>query len=73
MSFARIGLATLQAFVADTKARLMTWMPIPQRDLEPCIPSRGVRRCRKQPWFTQIELPPRSQPQRLDTLPLAVA
>lgn len=73
MSFVRIGLATLQAFVADTKARLMTWMPIPQRDLGPCIPSRGVRRRRKQPWFTRIELPPRSQPQHLDPLPLAVA
>jgi hypothetical protein len=73
MSFVRIGLATLQAFVADTKARLMTWMPIPQRDLGPCIPSRGVKRRRKQPWFTRIELPPRSQPQRLDPLPLAVA
>lgn len=73
MSFVRIGLATLLAFVADTKAKLMTWMPIPQRDLGPCIPSRGVRRRRKQPWFTRIELPPRSQAQRLDPLPLAVA
>ena len=73
MSFVRIGLATLQAFVADTKARLMTWMPIPQRDLGPCLPSRGVRRRRTQPWFTRIELPPRSQPQHLDPLPLAVA
>ncbi len=73
LSFVRIGLATLQTFVADTKAKLMTWMPIPQRDLGPCIPSRGVRRRRKQPWFTRIELPPRSQTQRLDPLPLAVA
>ncbi|CAK6686826.1 hypothetical protein [Synechococcus sp. CBW1107] len=44
MSFVRIGLATLQAFVTDTKNKLMTWMPIPQRDLGPCIPSRGVQR-----------------------------
>jgi hypothetical protein len=73
LSFVRIGLATLQTFVADTKAKLMTWMPIPQRDLGPCIPSRGVRRRRKQTWFTRIELPPRSQPHRLDPLPLAVA
>lgn len=41
--FVRIGLATLQVFVADIKAKLMTWMPIPQRQLGPCIPSRGVR------------------------------
>jgi hypothetical protein len=60
MSFVRIGLATLQTFVADATARLMAWMPIPQQDLEPCIPSRGVRRRRKQAWFSRIELPPRS-------------
>lgn len=41
--FVRIGLATLQVFVADIKVKLMTWMPIPQRQLGPCIPSRGVR------------------------------
>ena len=59
-SFVRNGLATLQTFVADAEARLMAWMPIPQQLLEPCIPSRGVRRRRKQAWFTRIELPPRS-------------
>lgn len=71
MSFVRIGLATLQAFVADAKARLMAWMPIPKRDLGPCIPSRGVQKRRKQPWFTRIELPPRPSPQHVH--PLAVA
>lgn len=61
LSFLRMGLATLQAFTTKAKAKLMPWQPIPQQDLEPCIPSRGVIRRRKHPWFTQVELPPRSK------------
>jgi hypothetical protein len=34
------------------------WQPIPLRQLESCIPSFGVQRRQKQPWFTRIELPP---------------
>ncbi|MCT0223621.1 hypothetical protein [Synechococcus sp. CS-1328] len=40
------------------------WMPA-----VPCIPSRGVRRRQKQPWFTRVELPPPPRP----TAQLAVA
>ena len=36
---------------------LLAWMPIPLRQLEPCIPSRGVRDRRPHPWFTFVELP----------------
>ncbi|QPN60273.1 hypothetical protein H8F24_01985 [Synechococcus sp. CBW1002] len=71
MSFVRIGLATLQAFVAEAKARLMAWMPIPKWDLGPCIPSRGVQKRREQPWFTRTELPPRLRPQHVQPLPVA--
>lgn len=59
MSFVRIGLASLQQYVANAGRALLAWMPIPRRELEPCIPSRGVRRRQQQPWFTRIELPPR--------------
>ncbi len=73
ISFVRLGLASLQQCIASAKAMVMAWSPIPLQPLEPCIPSRVVRRRRKQPWFTRIELPPRSQHQHLDPLPLAVA
>jgi hypothetical protein len=69
MSFVRIGLASLQQCIANAKARVMAWMPIPLQQLEPCIPSRGVQRRQKQPWFTRIDLPPRPHPSQL----LAVA
>lgn len=59
MSFVRIGLASLQQYVANAGRALLAWMPIPRQELEPCIPSRGVRRRQQQPWFTRIELPPR--------------
>jgi hypothetical protein len=59
MSFVRIGVAVLQQAVADAKASVMAWIPIPLQQLEPCIPSRGIQRRQKQPWFTRIELPPR--------------
>jgi hypothetical protein len=71
MSFVRIGLASLQQYVADAKAKVMAWTPIPLRQLEPCIPSRGVQRRQKQPWFTCIELPPRSGPQQRQRLAVA--
>jgi hypothetical protein len=58
MSFVRIGLKWLQQSVSNLRYRLRAWAPIPLRQLEPCIPSRGVQRRRKQPWFTRIELPP---------------
>jgi hypothetical protein len=59
MSFVRLGLTWLQHSVTNTSQRFMGWMPIPFCELEPCIPSRGVQRRQKQPWFTRIELPPR--------------
>jgi hypothetical protein len=59
MSFVRIGLASLQQFVANATATLQTWLPIPLHELEPCIPSRGVQRRRNQLWFTRVDLPPR--------------
>ena len=64
MSFVRIGLKWLQQVVANAGRSFRTWIPIPLRDLEPCIPSRGVQRRKQQPWFTRIELPPRPRPQQ---------
>ena len=58
LSFARIGLHWLQQSVVATGRALLAWLPIPQQTLEPCIPSRGVRKRQKQPWFTRVELPP---------------
>ena len=58
LSFVRIGLQWLQQAVVHAGRTLLAWIPIPLRDLEPCIPSRGVQRRQKQPWFTRIELPP---------------
>jgi hypothetical protein len=57
MNFLRIGLAALQMAVADTAARWMDWLPIPIQELEPCIPSRRVRRRQAQAWFSTIEMP----------------
>ena len=37
---------------------LLAWLQISLQTLEPCIPSRGVRRWRNEPWFTRGELPP---------------
>ena len=64
MSFVRIGLKWLQQVVANAGRSFRTWIPIPLRDLEPCIPSRGVQHRQQQPWFTRIELPPRPRPQQ---------
>ncbi|MFZ0406765.1 MAG: hypothetical protein WAM11_01455, partial [Cyanobium sp.] len=58
LSFVRIGLKWLQQCVANTANALLAWAPIPLRDLEPCIPSRGVQRRQKEPWFTHLDLPP---------------
>jgi len=69
MSFIRIGIASLQQFVANANATIQAWLPIPLQQLEPCIPSRGVRRRQKQPWFTRIDLPQRPAP----ISPLAVS
>ena len=72
MSFLRIGLAALQMAVADAAARLMDWLPIPLQELEPCIPSRKVRRRQAQAWFSTIEMPPRLRSAADDTPQLAV-
>ena len=69
MSFLRIGLSWLQQCAANAGYRLLAWRPIPLRQLEPCIPSRGVYRRRKQPWFTSVDL----LPQPRHSAPLAVA
>ena len=58
LSFARIGLHWLQQSAIASGRALLAWLPIPLQTLEPCIPSRGVRRRQNQPWFTRIELPP---------------
>lgn len=59
LSFVRLGLTWLQQSVANAGQAFMAWIPIPLRELEPCIPSLGVQRRQKQPWFARIELPPR--------------
>jgi hypothetical protein len=69
LSFARIGLQWLQQSVVATGRALLAWLPIPLQTLEPCIPSRGVRKRQKEPWFTRVELPP---PLPI-TAPMAVA
>ena len=56
----RIGLKWLQQCVANAANALLAWEPILLRDLEPCIPSRGVLRRQKDPWLTRIDLPPRA-------------
>ena len=58
LSFARIGLHWIQQSVNAAGRTLLAWMPIQLQPLEPCIPSRGVRRRQKRPWFSRIELPP---------------
>lgn len=69
LSFARIGLHWLQQSVIASGRMLLAWMPIPLQALEPCIPSRAVRRRQKRPWFSRIELPRLPHP----TGPLVVA
>ena len=44
MSFLRLGLGALQMLASDATSGLMAWLPIPLRELEPCIPSRRARR-----------------------------
>jgi hypothetical protein len=56
----QFGLAALQQCVANARAKVMAWMPIPLQQLDPCIPSRAAQRRQKQPWLPGIELPPRS-------------
>ena len=62
LSLARIGLQWLQQTVVDAGRALLAWIPIPLQEMEPCIPSRGVQRRQKQPWFTRVELPPPPRP-----------
>jgi len=68
LSFARIGLHWLQQSVITASRALLAWLPIPLQTLELCIPSRGVRRRQKQPWFTKVELPPLSPPTALTAI-----
>ena len=72
MSFLRIGLAALQMVVADAAARLMDWLPISLRELEPCSPSRKTRRKQAEAWFSTIEMPPRLRSAADQTPQLAV-
>jgi hypothetical protein len=59
MSFLRLGLGALQMLASGATSGLMAWLPIPLRELEPCIPSRMARRQQAQVWFSSVELPPR--------------
>ena len=69
LSFARIGLHWLQQSAIIAGRALFAWIPIPLQALEPCIPSRGVIRRQKKPWFSRIELPPPTH----STEPMAIA
>jgi len=51
MGFVRIGLRWLQQRASDFSRNPLPWAPIPLRGLEPCIPSRGVHRRRREPWL----------------------
>ena len=70
--FLHIGLAALQIAVADVKAGVMDWLPIPLQELEPCIPSRRASRKQAQAWFSTIEMPPRLRSASDHTPQLAV-
>ena len=48
--------------MVDADRALLAWIPIPRQELEPYIPSLGVRRRQKQRWFTRVELPPPPDP-----------
>lgn len=58
MSFMKIGVRWFQEAVANAGKTLLDWIPIPQKKLEPCVPSRAVARRKKEIWFTRVELPP---------------
>ena len=60
MSLTRIGLKWMLQSVSNLRQHLQAWAPIPLRELEPCISSRGDQRRCRQPWFTRVELPPRT-------------
>ena len=61
MNFLRVGQGALQMLASDATSRLMVWLPLPLRELEPCIPSRRAQQTQAQAWFSRIELPPRSR------------
>jgi hypothetical protein len=69
LSFVRIDLHWLQQSMLSTGLDLLGWLPVRLQAMEPCIPSRGIRRRQKHPWFTRVTLPPPAQP----TAPLTVA
>jgi len=62
LSIVRIGLHGLQQSVLSTGRALLGWLPVPLQALKPCIPSLGIRRRQKHPWFTLGALPPPAQP-----------
>ena len=68
LSFARISLHWLQQSVIAAGRGLLAWMPIPRQRLEPCIPSRGVRRRHNKSWFSRMKLPPPAHPKASMTL-----
>ncbi len=47
MSFMKIGVRWFQEAVANAGRTLLDWIPIPQKKLEPCVPSRAVARWKK--------------------------
>lgn len=57
LSFARIGLHWLQHSMITT-GRAVAWRALPLQALDSCIPSHGVSRLKKQPWCSQVLLPP---------------
>jgi hypothetical protein len=73
ISFLRLGLSALQMLASDVTSRMMVWLPIPLRELEPCIPSRRAQQTQAQAWFSRIELPPRSRSTHRHKPRLAVA
>ena len=60
-SVLRLGLAILPMVVADARALLLAWLPVPLQELEPCIPSRREQQNQPQAWFAKLERPPRSR------------
>jgi hypothetical protein len=73
MTFVRLGLGAVQMLASDATSGLMVWLPIPLRELEPCIPSRRAQQTQAQAWFSRIELPPRSRSTHRHKPRLAVA
>lgn len=65
MSYVHIGLKWLCQTVTDPTRVLRAWRPIPLDSPEPCHPSRGVRKRKKDPWFDRVHLPENPAPTRV--------